>query len=103
MPKVWKMLKKAVIITMEDQISYCNRTIQVGPHLLVVTAATMDTSGECSDSQAGHEADRRLFVVVFHRFKNISYSAAQQLNPSDLLNKGRSLVTDGRQAMVTGV
>lgn len=65
MPKVWKMLKKAMIITMEDQISYCNRTIQVGPHLLVVTAATMDTSGECSDSQAGHEADRRLFLLFF--------------------------------------
>lgn len=46
MAKLLKMFKKAMVISMEDQLTYCNRTVQVGPHLLVVTTATMDTSGE---------------------------------------------------------
>lgn len=46
MGKLGKLLKKAMVISMEDQISYCNKTIQVGPHVLVVTTATVDTSGE---------------------------------------------------------
>ncbi|CAM9787703.1 unnamed protein product [Scytosiphon promiscuus] len=44
MVKLGKLLKKAMVISMEDQISYCNKTIQVGPHVLVVTTATVDTS-----------------------------------------------------------
>lgn len=40
-----KLLKKAMVISMEDQVAYCNRTIQVGPHLLVVTCATLDATG----------------------------------------------------------
>jgi len=46
MGKLGKLLKKAMVISMEDQISYCNKTIQVGPHVLVVTSATVDTTGE---------------------------------------------------------
>ncbi|CAM9804838.1 unnamed protein product [Pylaiella littoralis] len=44
MVKLAKLLKKAMVISMEDQVSYCNKTIQVGPHVLVVTTATVDTS-----------------------------------------------------------
>lgn len=46
--KVAKFIKKAMVISMEDQVSYSNRTIQVGPHVLVVTCATLDASGESS-------------------------------------------------------
>lgn len=46
--KVAKFIKKAMVISMEDQVSYCNRTIQVGPHVLVVACATLDASGESS-------------------------------------------------------
>ncbi|CAM9445538.1 unnamed protein product [Ectocarpus fasciculatus] len=44
MGKLGKLLRKAMVISMEDQISYCNKTIQVGPHVLVVTTATVDTT-----------------------------------------------------------
>lgn len=62
MAKLMKMIKKAMVISMEDQVTYCNRTVQVGPHLLVVTAATMDTSGEClvKKSQGARQADRNI-------------------------------------------
>lgn len=48
MVKLGKLLRKAMVISVEDQISYCNKTIQVGPHVLVVTTATLDTTGECT-------------------------------------------------------
>lgn len=40
------MLKKAMVISVEDQLEYCNRTVQVGPHVLIVTCATFDAQGE---------------------------------------------------------
>lgn len=46
MGKLGNLLKKAMVVSMEDQITYCNKTIQVGPHVLVVTSATVDTTGE---------------------------------------------------------
>lgn len=46
MGKLANLLRKAMVVSMEDQISYCNKTIQVGPHILVVTTATVDTTGE---------------------------------------------------------
>lgn len=45
MGKLGKLLKKAMVISMEDQIAYVNKTIQVGPHVLVVSSATIDTTG----------------------------------------------------------
>lgn len=48
-----------MVISMEDQVTYCNRTVQVGPHLLVVTTATMDTSGECLVKKRDSEPDRQ--------------------------------------------
>lgn len=65
------MFKKAMVITMEDQVSYCNKTIQVGPHLLVVTTATMDTSGESLlEEETGHagQADSRRKGDFLHFF-----------------------------------
>lgn len=59
MGKLGKLLRKAMVISMEDQISYCNKTIQVGPHVLVVTTATVDTSGECTRGPASEWRDRR--------------------------------------------
>ena len=53
MGKLGKLLKKAMVISMEDQITYCNKTIQVGPHVLVVTTATVDTAGERQRSYDG--------------------------------------------------
>lgn len=45
MPSLAQMLKKAMVISMEDQVTYSNRTIQVGPHTIVVECATLDTTG----------------------------------------------------------
>lgn len=39
-------LRKLMVIDASDQVSYCNRTVQVGPHVLVVTCATLDSNGE---------------------------------------------------------
>ncbi|CAN0298846.1 unnamed protein product, partial [Ascophyllum nodosum] len=33
-----------MVIDVADQVSYCNRTVQVGPHVLVVTCATLDST-----------------------------------------------------------
>lgn len=46
MGKLAKLLKKAMVVSIEDQITYCHKTIQVGPHVLVVTTATVDTTGK---------------------------------------------------------
>lgn len=43
--KLGKLLKKAMVISVEDQVTYCNRTVQVGPHVMVVECATLDVSG----------------------------------------------------------
>lgn len=45
--KLGKLLKKAMVISVEDQVTYCNRTVQVGPHVMVVECATLDVSGTC--------------------------------------------------------
>lgn len=39
-------LRKLMVIDASDQVSYCNRTVQVGSHVLVVTCATLDSTGE---------------------------------------------------------
>lgn len=57
--KLAKLLKKAMVISMEDQVSYCNKTIQVGPHVLVVTTATVDTSGESEREREGEKETTR--------------------------------------------
>lgn len=54
MGKLGKLLKKAMVVSMEDQITYCNKTVQVGPHVLVVTTATVDTTGE-RERRRGHD------------------------------------------------
>lgn len=45
MAKLGKLLKKAMVVSIEDQITYCSKTIQVGPHVLVVTTAIVDNTG----------------------------------------------------------
>lgn len=55
MGKLGKLLKKAMVVSMEDQITYCNKTIQVGPHVLVVTTATVDTTGERARGSKTHD------------------------------------------------
>lgn len=62
MGKLARLLKKAMVVSMEDQISYCNKTIQVGPHVLVVTTATVDTTGERDDASSVPKSAQRCVL-----------------------------------------
>ncbi|CAM9451428.1 unnamed protein product [Choristocarpus tenellus] len=39
MAKLWSMVKSAFTISIEDQIQYRPRTVQIGPHIIIVTSA----------------------------------------------------------------
>lgn len=42
-----KLLKKAMVVSVEDQVTYHNRTVQVGPYVLIVECASVDVTGAC--------------------------------------------------------
>lgn len=43
--KLGKLLKKAMVISVEDHVTYHNRTVQVGPHVLIMECASVDATG----------------------------------------------------------